>query len=269
MPSHPACYEQLPFWLRAAIQGGVTASGGGAPYTWTFVRTGLAAPALKAATLERRDSDFTNHVDHEFAYCMPQSIKLSGAQDGEVMLQVNGVGNRREASTLTSALAAPTPVHIPFARSRVYLNDSWATLGNTLLTGKVISWEWTFFTGVRLLRTADNNSDLDHDIDVIDGNEVGAEIVIRVLADKTLFDAELAIAEAQTLRAVRIKMDGASSRAVTIDTLAKHVAGSLPMLVDEVAGQRVYEIRLQEATDDTNFLQAVVVNNSDAALGSP
>lgn len=269
VPAHPLNYEQLPFWLRAAIQGGVTATGGGAPYTWTFARSGLVDPALKAATLERRRTDFTNHVDHEFAMCMPTRIRISGAQDGDMQLEVEGIANRREGSTFTASLQGPTLVQVPFARTRVYLNDDWASLGNTLLAGKVISWSFEFMTGVKLLRTADNNSDLDHDIDVIDGREVDTRATIRVLMDKTLYDAELAKAETDPppLRAVRFKADGPSSRAITIDGLYKHTAGSLLVPVDEVAGQDVYDITLQGATDGTNFLSAVVVNTSAVALG--
>lgn len=269
VPAHPLNYEQLPFWLGRAVQGGITAvdTGSGGPYSWTYERNGLAAPALKAFTAERRNSDFTNNEDHEFAYCMPTRLRIFGEADGFVQLEAAGMANRRENSTFTSSLQGPTLVKVPFSRSRVYLNDAHASLGSTLLAGKVLSWSWEFLTGVQLLRTADNNSDLDFDIDVINGREVGANLVIRVLMDKTLHEAELAKAESEALRAVRFKMDGSGSRAVTLDTLCKYVAGSLDVPVDEYMGQDVYEMRLQEATDGTDFVDAVVVNTSDAELG--
>jgi len=256
VPAHPANFEQLPGWLGTVVAGGVTGSGAG-PYAFTFTRNILALPALNLLTLERRMSDFTNHIDEEWLNCVGQELTISGQADGEVQLSVQGIGSKRTASTLTGSQTMPAVEHVPFSLSEVDLDPAWASIGSTQLVGQVLSWSVRVMSGAKGLRPADARTTLDHGLIVYDAREVGAEIRMRLLQDKTRYNAEVAAAEAQTLRGMRFAFAGTSSRAFNLDVLAKHTAGSL-VTVDESDGQVVYDVVMQEATDATNFLEAVV-----------
>ena len=266
VPAFALNYEQLPGWLGMLIKGSVSASGGSAPYTWTFTRTPTALPGLNMATFERRLTDFTNHIDEEFPNCFATEATLAGERNSDVTLAANGIGGAMASSTLTASLQAPTVEHVPFALSEVFLNASWATAGDTELTGKVLSWSLGITTGVVGLMTAGGRSTLDYGVAVYNGRAIGHTFRARILQDKTLYQAEQTAAKAATLRAVRLAFAGTSSRAFNIDFLAKHTAGSL-YVVDESDGQVVYDVEMVDATDGTNSLEAVVVNTGDEEWG--
>lgn len=266
VPAYECNYEQLAGWFGTIIQGGVSTADVSAPYTWDFVRNILALPSLNLLTLERRLSDFTNHIDEEWLNCVGQELTLSGQADGNVMMSVQGIGSKRTGSTLTASQTMPTVEHAPFSLSEVYIDTSWAGIGGTQIAGQVMQWSVRIMSGAKGLRPADGRSTLDHGLIVYDAREVGAEIRMRLLQDKTRYNAEVAAAEAATLRAIRFGFAGTSSRAANVDVLCKHTAGSL-VTVDESDGQVVYDVALQEATDGTNFLAASIESVSDGEWG--
>lgn len=266
VPAYVCSYEQLPGWLGMIVQGGVSATGAESPYTWTFTRNPLALPALNMATFERRMTEFTNHVDEEWPNCVATEATLSGEGGGDVNLATRGFGGAQAASTLTPSLQMPATEHVPFALSEVCLNSTWATAGDTQLLGKVLNWSLTITTGAVGLAVADGRENLDYGALVYNGRAIGHSFRMRLLQDKTLYQAEQAAAKAQTLRALRLAFAGTGSKAFNVDFLAKHTAGSL-YVVDESDGQVVYDIEMVDATDGTNSLEAVVVNTSDEEWG--
>lgn len=265
VPAYECNYEQLPGWMGMLIDGGETAVGASTPYTWTFTRS-IGAQGLNMATFERRMTDFTNHIDEEFPNCVATEATLSGQGSGAVQIAVQGFGAAEASSTLTASLSMPTPEHVPFALSEAYLDSSWANAGNTQLSGKVLSWSLGITTGVVGLPTADGRANLDYGVRVYNGRAIGHTLTMRLLQDKTLYDAEKAAAKAQTLRAIRLSFAGTASRAFNIDALVKHAAGSL-YAVDESDGQVIYDVSMVAATDGTDSLEAVVVNTSDEEWG--
>ena len=82
----------------------------------------------------------------------------------------------------------------------------------------------------------------------------------------SLFTAEKAKAEAAALRAIRIQVDGDdATRQLQLDGLYKYTGGSI-FEVGEREGQDIVTLSLRQATDATNFAQAVVTNNIATAV---
>lgn len=265
VPAFAVSYEQLPGWLGMLVRGGVTATGGESPYTWTHTRNPLAMPALSMVTFERRLTEYTNHIDEEWPNCVATEGTLS-ADGSDVTLAVRGFGGAQAASTLTASLQMPATEHVPAPLSEVYLNAAWANAGDTQLLGKVLSWSLTVRTGAMGLQPRDGRPNLDYGVLVYNGRAIGHTVTMRLLQDKTLYQAEQAAAKAQSLRAVRLAFAGTGSKALNVDVLGKHAAGSL-YVVDESDGQVVYDVELTSASDGTNSLEAVVVNTSAAEWG--
>lgn len=261
----PFNYEQFQLWLAAAIDGSVTAAGGIAPFTWTFTKSATGIYTPKYLTLERRRTDGSSPVDVEVADCVVSSIRLSRGDDDRVDMEITGFGRRVQSSTLTAAQSMPTPEHVPFALSTVDIDSTWANLGVTNIAAQVLEWSWLFTTGFFPRFTADGRSDLDYNAVGYNPELVNLEIAMTLRAAGQLA-TEKAAAEAATLRAIQIVTAGTSSRALTLNSLVKHTAGSI-LELGSMDGEDVFTMQLQKASDDTNFMAVVLVNQTDALDG--
>lgn len=265
VPAFPVPLEQLPWWLGMAIASGVSASGD--PDTYTYTRDPAALPATSMATLERRLTEFTNHIDEEWPNLKLTRVTLSGAKDQDVMLSAEGFAAARASSTLTASLSAPsTPEIMPYALTELYRDSAWASAGNTQVTGQMLSWSFEIMNGAMPQATADGRANLDFGVIVYDPRNVGHRFTARFLQDKTAYNAEAAAARAQTLRAIRLAYDGTGSLAWNIDALVKHAGGNI-FTVDESDGQVIYDVDMVDATDETNSLEVVAVTDNGEELG--
>lgn len=255
----PVVWEQLPHWLTMALGGNVTpVSLGGGLYRWTFTRSPLANPAFRTWTLQRRFSNgFGDNVDQRMAYAGMDKLSLKYAMNEHARLSGSGFARKYSTSTITAGLSLPTAVLGVSALSAVYLNDTWATVGNTQVTEQVIGWELEHGTGNMPLHTADGRTDLDFTKHQVNADEVTLSIKLTLLLDPTTYAAELAKAEAGALRALRIRLTAGGSRVFYVDALCQHTKPSL-FKIGEQDGQDIVEIELEEASDGTNFLRAVV-----------
>lgn len=264
IPETPVVYDQIHQLLGMSVAGGVTASGAD-PYTWTHTRDITADPDPDTRTLERRISDGSNHVDHEWAYAFLSMIRFIYATDQQLRFAAEGFARRRQGSTLTAAQAMPTTEIPAAALAKIWIDATWAALGTTQITGQVIGADITFRTGLKPKMTLDGRTDLDFTTHILEAAEVGIDATIRMLvkANSGQYATELAAAEAETLRAVRLKVEGTQSRALTLDMLLKHEPGSIQTIASE-DGQDIVEMRLVDATDGTNLFEAEVVNKTDS-----
>lgn len=261
--SGPLSYQQAQHWLEMAIQDAVDPTGTD-PYTWTYTRNATSIPAPGSFTLERRLNTGAAQVDQEWAYAMCSSLRLTGAPRGVVRFEAEGFARRVQSSTLTGALSLPTASLIPHGTSALYIDTAWASVGTTQITGQLLDWSLTLRPGGSVpLFTADGRSDLDFPVVVFDRSEAGLEFEATLLLDTTRYATEKAAAEAATLRAMQIKLDGAGDHDLEIDFLAKHERGSL-FQVGSQQGQDIVRLRMVGSTDGTNFLRAILINNVSA-----
>lgn len=266
IPDSTAFFEQIPNWLSMSVRGGVLPTGSG-PYTYDFVRDPTQHPDLDTWTLERRLSDGVNHIDREAAYAFLRNIVFRGAQNQPVMFSAQGSARRIQSSTLTASITAPTAEAMLSSSSALYIDTTWGGLGGTQILGQILNWEISWQTGYAPLFTIDGRSDLDFTVPAIssENTQLMLRVTMLVNPDTGQFATEQAAAEAQTLRAVRVQVNGTSSRRVRFDMLVKHNLGSL-FKVGEFEGQDVVEMELVETTDGSNLFRVEVVNNVAAMV---
>lgn len=257
----PMVWEQLMHWLTMAVTGTpvITWETGGAVdvYRWTFTRNPAANPQPLSWTLQRRFTDGSSNIDQRIPYCMLSEFGLSYAQNEHLRMSGSGFGRRFESSAITGALALPAAQIGVSALSTVDVDDSWANLGNTLLAEQVVGWNFSVPTGFMPLTTAEGREDLDWTKHQINGGEVGLGLNLTCLLDPTTYAAELAAAEAGTLRAVQVNVTGNGGRAAAFKMLMTHEKPTL-FRIGEQDGQDIVEMSLVETSDGTNFFEAVI-----------
>lgn len=267
IPDTPAFFEQLPHWASMSIRGGVVPSDLGAgDFEWIFERDPTGNPDLDSWTIERRLSNGPDHVDMEAAYSLIRDITFTGQQNQPVMLNANGFSRRIDVdSVLTPSLSAPTGIPLLASSSAVYIDTSWAGIGGTQIVGQTLNWQIRWNTGYAPLFTTDGRPDLDFGQVAISSENTYLEVMIRILVQPTdgQFDIEHAAAEAQTLRAIRIRCSGSSNRRADFDMILKHSMGSL-FKIGEFEGQDVIEMNFVESTDATNLFRLTVVNKQNS-----
>lgn len=257
----PADMATLQHWLGMTV-GLDAVPSGASPYVWTHTVVPTAVAALQSYTWERRVTDGSNHIDNEWAYVLGQELTLSGA-DGLMSFAASGFARRAQSSTLTAAQTLSTPLLEPAALATIFIDSSWANLGNTQVSGQVLDWSITFRGGTTPIWTADGRTDLDFTTHLADGRNLSLEASMTILLETNSgqYATERTAAEAQTLRAVQMKLTGPGTEILVLTFLAKHVAGSLDDL-GEQDGQRVVTLNFQEATDGTNLFEAVLTNET-------
>lgn len=263
VPEAPVIFDQLQHWLGMSVVT-VPAATGVDPYTWTFTRSLTADPAPTTRTMERRLTDGSSPKDNEWAYCLLSRLGFHYRRDETLKFSADGFARRIQASTLTAALNLPT-IEIPVTPLvKVWVDSAWANLGTTQVTGQVQKAELNFYTGLKPWSGFDGRSDLDFSSYVLDPNEVGMDLELELLVAGQ-YDTEKTAAEAGTLRAIRLEVDGTQSRTLELDGLYKHEPASL-FKVGEIDGQDIVSMRLVDSDDGTNLFRALLTNkvNTDA-----
>ena len=265
IPETPVVYDQMHHYLAMAVKGDVAAAGAPSVYTWTFPRDILADPDINTRTLERRLSDGTNFIDNEWAYAFLSLLRFIYEADQPLRFSAEGFARRMQSSTLTAGQVFPTIEIPPTALAKVWIDSTWATLGTTLIEAQVLRAELAFMTGYAPKMSLDGRTDLDFTTILLNAANVGMDLKLRLLikADSGQFATEKAAAVAGTLRAIRIKVTGTASRALTLDGLYKYNVPEIGTIGSE-DGQDIAELDLVDATDATNLFSAEVVNATNA-----
>lgn len=260
VPESPFVYDQGHHWCALAVEGDVTADGVD-PYTWTYTRDITADPDVNTRTLEQRISDGTNHIDYEYAYALLSQLRWIYTLDQPLRFSAEGFARRVQSSTFTASQALPTILIPPAPLAKIWIDSAWASLGTTQVTAQVLSADVAFMTGYLPKMTLDGRSDLDFTTHVLNAENVGLDVTIRMLikADSGQFAAEKTAAEAGTLRAVRLKVDSGSGNTLSLDMLLKHEAASIQTIGSE-DGQDIVELKLVDATDGANLFEVIVGN---------
>lgn len=271
--SGPLLYDQFHTILSMSVEGGVTASGSGDNRTWTFDRSLTGVPDLDTYTIERRVTDGSTNYDRRVAYAMLSSWSMDWQLNGLVNLSVDGFARRNQSSTFTSltgADATPVVEKAKTARTVVYIDDTYAGLGSTQASSKVIGGTLRFNTGAMPQPTLDNRTDLDWTLPVYNADEMYTELTLRCLMDPAAsansdLGTENTKAEAAAKRFVRIVTTGTdigsgTARSLTLDLTLTHRPGSVTP-VGEENGQQIVEFDMVSAHDGSNpWIVAALVN---------
>jgi hypothetical protein len=236
----PFSFEQGQNWLGAVIAA-VAAPTGVGPYVWTHTKNPAVIPSLATFTLERRVTDGSTPYQHAWHYCVVTKFTLNFADGEPVTFKAEGFARRVQTETLTAAQTLPTPEFAPLGVGKMWIDSTFGTLGTTVVA------------------TQDQRSDLDFSTIGYNAEQAAVNVQLTALVGAQ-FALEKTAAEAGTLRALRLQLDGTSSRKLLLDLLAKHEMASI-FEFGEQDGQHVVEMNLQESTDGTNLLVAALTNN--------
>lgn len=274
----PLPFDQICNWLSMAVKGGVTPTGPtDSAYTWTFDRPQTSNVTADSWTLERRITDGSSAVDNEWAYALARTLTFRGAPNGEVTLEASGFARRVQSSTLTGSLTAEVGYYPVHGLSRLYIDSTVGGLGTTLVSSQLLDWSVTFHSGLEPYFTADNRSDLDYALHVVNGDATGFDFEATYLVDAQ-YALEKAAAEAIDggatggLRAMRLEVNHgvligvSSTRRLRLDMIARPEMGSV-FEVGTRDGQDVVTVRYSETASTSAYWFAAEVRNDVSALG--
>lgn len=155
-----ATFEDLPWWLQFFVEGGVTATtDGGSPpaYPYTFAPS-AATDDLKSMTLEFNESG--NPYESSQVMATMATLRMDADNDNEPgwMIDVTLIGRDWSTTTFTGALSDRTTEVILARGTKLYINDTSATIGNTQKTGTLINCSISFATGIHFKAFAENET---------------------------------------------------------------------------------------------------------------
>jgi len=148
-------YQILPLLFSSCIIGNITPaeqSSGQDDYLWAFTDPLTGVETLETFTLESGDGTGADEA-FEIAYCIVREIEIAGnADSGEVMLTATIDGDQLTETTLTSVATMPTYTAVLGGLARLYIDDSWASLGQTEVTAGLLDFSLRINGGGHLKR---------------------------------------------------------------------------------------------------------------------
>ena len=174
---------------------------GGSPtvYDHTFEPTLIALAAQKAYTVEYGDKK----QEYESVFLMAEQLEFTFAIGESWQMGADLFGRFPTKSTFTGALTDPVVEDVIGQKSKLYIDTSWANLGNTQVSSSLISASIRIPTGLAPTRYADGTIELS---DVAE-NKRAAEVEL-VFKHDTSGVAEYDKFAAGTLLFVRLETEG-------------------------------------------------------------
>jgi len=198
-----ASYDQLIYFLAMALKGGQAPAGpgGDGDYTWTFEPTMIAKVVPDSFTFEYGDD--SQVWESPFVIC--SNLELSIAMNEVVALRADLFGQFPTKTSFTSLGAnLPTNLHeIVTAALKVYINTTWATLGDTEKAALVAGGTIRLATGFKPVKYADGSYDFSAIVEQRRHLEIDLDLIVGADAI-TEYDAWVA----GTTRAIRLEFTG-------------------------------------------------------------
>ena len=233
----------------------VTPSGSD-PYTWGFTPGTSAPVALRTATIEIAETDGASaHYRRRFGFARPTTI---GIEAGDDTGQISTTWEGRAAQALTAPTSVPElgRTIIPAALFQVYIDDTWAKLGDTAF-GQLRSLSAEYIPGLQMAYNEQGRADLD----ATHWRRMRMRGTLSLTVDHDGdTSAELAHWEGGDLRFVRIEAVSGTKR-LTLDHCMRYLDTPDVLAADEK--QHTLELNGELRADTTsarNQFRAAVVN---------
>ena len=273
-------FEQILLHLLSGLKGGVTPTtpGSGEARLWTFSPVN-ADPVPDAYTVEFADRDLAstpNQIGLEAPYCFTTSLTITGSTEGIPELSASMVGRKVTSSTPTAALALPTLTRGGNLRWKIYIDDTWAGLGTTQITGEIYGFTWTlsellFPQYYQDGRTDDDFSTYEYKPNLVD---LALDVAVEPNAGIMIDANEPTDKRAGTKRFIRVEITGDAfvtpdnglNRFVRLDGSYAHAPDSLQVRGGERDGAAIVRLHLQNLYDATqgDDISVAVQNNLTA-----
>lgn len=155
-----AYFQILPFLFSSLLKGGITPAeqnAGQNDMLWAFVDPLTGAETLDTFTLESGDGTGASEGE-EIAYCLFKEATLTGnAETGDCTLSGTIDGDAILPTTMSTVATMPTYTAINGKLFRLYIDDTWASLGGSELAGALLDWTLTINGGAHLKRRGSAN----------------------------------------------------------------------------------------------------------------
>lgn len=259
-----ATFQQLPYLFEAGVAAEVaTQDGAGTDYIYAYAMPTTAMNTLNTYTIEGGD----NVQAREIEYCFVETLKISGTAAEGVMMEAGWRGRQVTDATFTGALTVPELVagdHITFGGSKLYIDAVGGTIGSTLISNTLLSFELDLVTGYKAKYT---NAAKYFDFHYWDVGSYSGTLKL-VFEHNTASEAQIDLYETVTPRQYRLLFEGnaVATPGTTYSnmTFIVDAAGtykSSPTMSD-VDGNNTWEVEVDIAYDTTAALglEFIVVN---------
>lgn len=275
--SLPLDFEQILLPLLSGMKGGVTPTtpGTGVGRLWTFTPGMTTDPLPDAYTIEYSEADMDaspNALGNEAPYGFTTSLQITGGEDSVPQLNVSMVARKSTLAVATAAIAMPAMSFGPNMRWGLYIDNTWAGLGGTQITGQIFNFAWTFDGFLRPVYRMDNRSTLD--FSQYEFKPRNVDLVIDAILDAAssgLVPTEDALKTAGTKRFVRVELTGDAfvapdtglNRFIRLDGCYTHAEDSMQERGGEQDGNVIAQLHLTGFYDSTQGqdVEVAVQNN--------
>ena len=257
-------FEQLGYLLAMSIKGGVAPTGPtDSAYLWTFKPNLTAANDPNSYTMQYGD-DAQAFIA---AYCFAKDLEISGTMEEVLKVKANLAGQNMRAGSFTS-LSNPTVLTpVSMAAGKLFVDSSWANLGNTNVTGTLVDFIYKVSPGIIPIKYADGAI---HFTDRAEKKRhVEAEVTFAFTSGVAGYYTDY-IAAPQTHKFIRLEFTGPKIGATTgYDKL--QLDGSFVIddfsTLAEREGQDVVKLKLLSEYDSTGTSEwQILLTNALSAL---
>lgn len=262
-------FKQIVDFLIMAIKGGVSGVGGGADKTWTFSHDVDDDPVPDTFTVElanTADPDGTVY-GREVEYVFCKRLGISASIDDPMKLSADLVGRQVTDAAVTGSIGVPSAWEPVLSNKLiVYLDSSWATLGTTPLSAKIVDMNLDIVTGLREGKYLSGNLYFDAYL----FGPLAVDLTMTLEFDATA-DAEQEYVRDRTRRFLRLKALGSalggSNLTFQVDLSCIHAEDSIQELFSDREGNDTVRLHLLGAYDPTGAKDIeITVVNSLAAI---
>ncbi len=253
-------FEDLLVPLQAGLGGKVRTGLG--PYVYTFTPALGAVTDVEGFTVEYAEGDgVADHVTTEFSHAFCPRMSFNWAFNEIATCSWELVGRVASDAAVTAALTEHTDrEEIESNSLSVFLNDSWATLGNSQLLTIVRSGTLEIETGLTPKSTIDGRSDLD--LTGINSGELTGRLSLVGELDAT-WETERAHWRSNDLRFIQLSVTS-GTKVLTLSLACKFT--SPPAFTDSGDGHTLMTMEAEIEYDPTGARAVEAVVTVDSAL---
>lgn len=259
-----ATFQQIYHIFEAGIAGVTPVQdGSGSGYIRAYQAPQGTIPDVNAYTIQQGDETMVAQMD----YCFVESFTITGNASEGVMMSANWIGRNYDSGASFDG-GATTPVllpsdHIVFGGSNLYIDDDDGTIGTTLVSNTLLSFELSVTTGWKAKYT---NESKDFDFIYFDKGSFEATLSV-VFEENATAVSERSDYEDDVTRLIRLEFEGTalqtagttySNKTLYLDSAGQYTE----MPLGDVDGNATFEAELDIAHDLISGLSlgATVVN---------
>jgi hypothetical protein len=258
-------FTQALLAFMAGMEGGIAGVGGAADKTWTFDRAANVAQLVDTFTFQYYESDGTNKIRKQAAYCFVTGFEIEIGADG-VPMQTTRLTGRKATAPSNTAIAIPSLQSTASLLSKIYVDATWAGLGTTQILGQIFGTRYRYETGIFPQWYGDGRTALDFSTHHYKKRRAEVELDVAVEPNAGFVVAEETAREAKTARMVQIELLGPALGGGTykleLDGAYYHAPDSMMEIGSERDGNLSRRVHLLSKYDATGALdvRAVLVN---------